>query len=151
MKIGRVKLKVREYRTDTESFNIETDGEFEEFKETRVITDTPDESDDILCKYCYTSESIVENPLVEMCKCAGSIKYVHYNCLKMWLKSQKQEKSEGSTHSIHWKRFECEMCKTAYPCKLLCHLICHRQLRLLVQRRVAASELSFGRLPETKR
>jgi hypothetical protein len=33
IKVGRVKFKVREFRTPTESFNIETDGEHEEFKE----------------------------------------------------------------------------------------------------------------------
>lgn len=33
IKVGRVKFKVREYRTPQESFNIETDGEYGLFKE----------------------------------------------------------------------------------------------------------------------
>ena len=82
MKIGRVKLKVREFRTETTEFNIETDGEIEEFKESATIAEHPSADDDIACRYCYTPDSTVDNPLVGLCKCSGHIKYVHYLCLK---------------------------------------------------------------------
>jgi E3 ubiquitin-protein ligase DOA10 len=59
------------------------------------------------------------NPLLNSCECDGSVRYVHYECLKHWL-NQKMEKIEKETEkckviSYHWKSFECELCKHAYP------------------------------------
>ena len=39
-----------------------------------------------ICRICYTEEdSDSKNPLVQPCKCSGSMKYIHLNCLKQWL------------------------------------------------------------------
>lgn len=50
------------------------------------------------------------------CKCDGSIKYIHFNCLKLWLESKISKKNDTDCHStLNWKNFECELCKMAYP------------------------------------
>jgi hypothetical protein len=57
--------------------------------------------------------------LLNSCQCDGSVRYVHYNCLKHWL-SQKMERKEVERDnckvvSFTWRLFECELCKHAYP------------------------------------
>ena len=38
------------------------------------------------CKICYTSSEEAGNPLMSPCLCAGSLKYVHHDCLVRWIK-----------------------------------------------------------------
>jgi len=40
---------------------------------------------------------VKEDPLISCCKCAGSVGYIHYNCLKKWLDNKKQVK-EGDNY-----------------------------------------------------
>jgi hypothetical protein len=84
-------------------------------------TNTPHENqlDEVTCKYCLSGGSDTENPLVELCKCTGGIKYSHYICLKMWMQTKltKKENEKGTVTSYNIKAFNCEICKTPYPCK----------------------------------
>jgi hypothetical protein len=48
-----------------------------------------------MCRFCFDSTSSKSNPLLAVCKCSGSVKNVHFNCLKSWVKS-KMEKVETS-------------------------------------------------------
>jgi hypothetical protein len=62
----------------------------QEFEEEVVEIDCgvvdPSSSDDIQCKICWDNTSTTENPLLNSCKCSGSVRYIHYECLKYWLK-----------------------------------------------------------------
>jgi hypothetical protein len=49
------------------------------------------------------------------CKCSGSVGFIHFKCLKNWLMLKVQPKQTGNIHSLYWKSFECEVCKSAYP------------------------------------
>ncbi|GAM82739.1 hypothetical protein ANO11243_007250 [Dothideomycetidae sp. 11243] len=51
------------------------------------------------CRICR-SEGTVEEPLFHPCKCSGSIKHVHQDCLMEWLS--------------HTNKKHCELCKTAF-------------------------------------
>jgi len=33
---------------------------------------------DVLCRFCWASESTVENPLFSGCQCKGTTKFIHY-------------------------------------------------------------------------
>lgn len=61
----------------------------------------------------------MNNPLIIACKCKGSVGLIHFQCLKSWVLTQKQEKpisqSTQNVRSFYWKRFECEICKHMYP------------------------------------
>ena len=85
LKIGRVKFKVREFKTDTESFDITKDGDKEEFEETKYVVEPPKEEMNEICRFCWTQEYSDDNPKIKACNCQGSVKYVHYACLKAWL------------------------------------------------------------------
>ncbi len=36
------------------------------------------------CKVCLAEDSTKENPLIYPCKCSGTMKFIHLNCLKEW-------------------------------------------------------------------
>ena len=41
---------------------------------------------DVQCKVCWDNTSTATNPLLNSCKCDGSVRFIHYECLKYWLK-----------------------------------------------------------------
>jgi hypothetical protein len=56
-----------------------------------------------ICRICMDFDS-KDNPLITPCKCSGSVKYIHEECLKTWLVSQDVDIDKG----------ECELCKTPF-------------------------------------
>ena len=74
------------------------------------------------CRICYGTEFSLENPLICPCICKGSMKYIHYQCLKNWLNSKIEtdlsinseiEEEVGITYCS--KDLACELCKTKFP------------------------------------
>ena len=63
-----------------------------------------DEAD--TCRICR-GEGTPEEPLFYPCKCSGSIKYVHQECLMEWLS--------------HTQKKHCELCKTSFRFTKLYH------------------------------
>ena len=62
------------------------------------VADTPtSEQEEICCRVCH-GEAEVTRPLFHPCRCDGSIKFVHQDCLQTWLKVSKQS------------RPKCELC-----------------------------------------
>ncbi|MEW5316625.1 MAG: hypothetical protein WDW38_007985 [Sanguina aurantia] len=61
------------------------------------VMDSDDEGD--ICRICRLGNE-QEDPLFYPCRCSGSIKYVHKDCLSSWLQ--------------HSKRTHCEVCKHQY-------------------------------------
>lgn len=43
------------------------------------------------CRYCMEGESSESDPLISICKCSGSVKYLHLSCLREWLMSNCQK------------------------------------------------------------
>lgn len=79
LKLGRMKFKVKEFRTETEYFEgehveISPHKGFEELHEVQATDST-----DIMCRFCWVGEQTEENPIIGSCRCAGSIKYIHFN------------------------------------------------------------------------
>ena len=75
-----------------------------------------------ICRICYGEESNDENPLISPCKCNGSMKYIHYKCLKKWQKSKiedelSMESQDNTINSITYKRkdISCELCHQQLP------------------------------------
>ena len=67
------------------------------------------------CRFCWDSETSEINPLLSSCKCRGGVQFIHYFCLKEWLKTKRQTKESPNLKTYYWKNFECEICKTPYP------------------------------------
>ena len=84
--------------------------------EVRGSKDIDDASQDqIQCRICWGNEDDDHNPLIIACKCRGSVGLIHFQCLKNWVLTQKQEKPPSAQNqnvrSFYWKKFECEICK----------------------------------------
>ena len=42
-----------------------------------------------ICRICYLEEFDKDNnPLIKPCKCSGSMKYIHFECLLHWIKTK---------------------------------------------------------------
>lgn len=68
-----------------------------------------------LCRICLSEDFEPSNPLFSPCKCSGTMKYIHLNCLQEWLNSRKVIKDNPFSKTYYWKNLECELCKTTYP------------------------------------
>ncbi len=134
IKLGRLKFKVKDFRTDSmpayedgspikgrksldlANFGVHDDEISEEAVEIDCgIVDAS--QPDIACRFCWSNEHDDTNPLLNSCKCAGSVRLIHYDCLKNWLKVKMNKKEDETLISYIWKQFECEICKKPYPCK----------------------------------
>ena len=74
-----------------------------------------------ICRICYLEEfDKINNPLIKPCKCSGSMKYIHYECILHWLKTKIMDKSSRFFSNDYLSVFgleliECELCKTRLP------------------------------------
>lgn len=114
IKLGRMKFRIKEFRTSKEYFNAGEDleSEFCEVKQVEQLESK--ESEDKMCRVCWMDGMEEDNPLVSPCSCTGSVKYIHFNCLQKWLLS-KMTCKEGQNHqTLSWKQFECDLCKDPF-------------------------------------
>lgn len=106
LKLGRVIIKVKKIG----------EGEMISKKISSNNLSCSDISDkENACKICCCEDSDAENPLISPCKCIGSMKYIHLQCLKKWLKNKISCRSSGPVTSYFWSDFMCELCKTPLP------------------------------------
>ncbi|KAM9483702.1 E3 ubiquitin-protein ligase MARCHF7 isoform 1-T1 [Clarias gariepinus] len=70
-----------------------------------LLQEDSDEDEGDLCRICQMGETSSSNPLIEPCRCTGSLQYVHQDCIKKWLRSKI---SSGSTLEAITT---CELCK----------------------------------------
>lgn len=66
---------------------------------TTNIQESKEEED--CCRICHC-EAEVNKPLFHPCKCSGSVKFIHQECLQTWLKVSKQSNPK------------CELCGTHF-------------------------------------
>jgi hypothetical protein len=120
LRIGKIQLKVKDYRIEASS--ILTDKEA--FPNENNIVDLQEKEDkpatvEDVCKICFGVEETSDNPLLSICRCTGTMKFVHYFCLKTWLHSNVIERITSQVISCYWKTFNCEICTANYPCNHL--------------------------------
>jgi E3 ubiquitin-protein ligase DOA10 len=73
------------------------------------------QDEEILCRVCWSFETDGVNPLLRVCKCSGTVAFIHLNCLREWMTCKKQERITPTYASYYWRAFECELCKSALP------------------------------------
>lgn len=71
----------------------------------RLLMEDSDEEEGDLCRICQMGEESSSNPLIQPCRCTGSLQFVHQDCIKRWLRSKISSGTnlEGIT--------TCELCK----------------------------------------
>jgi len=73
-----------------------------------------------ICRICLSEEDPLgyyDDPLVQPCKCSGSMKYIHINCLKQWLNTKSCLKIENNRNFSFFliKPVICELCQAKFP------------------------------------
>ncbi len=71
-----------------------------------------------LCRICYGEEDLENNnPLIQPCQCSGTMKFIHYQCLKKWINTQSFIKIDNNDFCSIFiiKNIECELCKSKFP------------------------------------
>lgn len=72
-----------------------------------------------LCRFCLSEEDCQENPFIAPCKCRGTMKHIHIECLKNWLKSKINTKVTSHMITYSFKQLMCELCLTPVPMRFL--------------------------------
>ncbi len=68
------------------------------------------------CKICLQDDiADLNNPMITPCQCSGSMRYIHLNCLRQWIKQRITVTTDANVTAITWKTLTCELCKTPYP------------------------------------
>lgn len=67
------------------------------------------------CRICLLEEETNDNPLINICGCIGSVRFIHLDCLRQWLRSKVTIKKNDYTTSYFYKAFQCELCKFIIP------------------------------------
>ncbi|CAD8086276.1 unnamed protein product [Paramecium primaurelia] len=97
IKLGRVMLTML-----YDSFAYEFDDKAipDEMEERNKLNDSYFIESQVQYRFCLCKLATLENHIISPCKCAGSIKFVHLNCLQFWLNSQSKKKR------IKWSSFK---------------------------------------------
>ena len=81
--------------------------------------DTPKEeksnNDKPTCRICLGDEHDDVNPLINPCKCSGTMKYIHLECLRQLIESKIQKTIGDPVTVITFKTLECDICKSLIP------------------------------------
>jgi hypothetical protein len=82
-----------------------------------------------MCRICLESDFTEENPFVTPCKCTGSLRHIHLDCLRSWTNSKKLSYEEPGLKSLFWSDLICEICKS----KLLLQMWVNNKLLELLE------------------
>jgi hypothetical protein len=67
------------------------------------------------CRICLMEDNDTTNPLINPCSCIGSVRFIHVECIRKWLKSKITTKMFNFLIVHSFKNLECELCKKTFP------------------------------------
>lgn len=105
-------MNLNEGNTMSQILNV-TATETKPKKKEGISDKSSERSGQRVCRICL-EEEYPENELICPCKCAGTMKYIHVDCLKEWLDSKKLTYNGEKVKSFFWKALECELCKAPF-------------------------------------
>ena len=100
------------------------ENEKEKSKEKLINEKSEKQIKNKICKICFCKETNPnKNPLICPCICKGSMKYIHYLCLKNWLNLKVESdigrqvniEKEKPTITYNKNEIRCELCKSKFP------------------------------------
>jgi len=119
IKLGRVKLAVIEIKIKDQLLVLDKSNKSSVFEAVYNINSSKEyeKKIDLNCKICLSNENDENNPMINLCKCSGSLLFVHFFCLNKWMASKMtiKENEKKTVQSYNMKSFNCEICKTPYP------------------------------------
>ena len=122
IKLGRVQLKVQKISLRSEeNLSNSIPNFFEGFERDEIDFVKPEsenheeKTENSPCRICLNDNFTELDPLICPCKCSGSMKFIHLNCLKEWLKSKVSSRVSEKGMSIYLKDLSCEICNSSLP------------------------------------
>lgn len=100
----------------SQNVNMGPDEENKEEEEVVGKIEELDRSVAKTCKICFGETDELDDPFISVCKCKGSLKFIHFLCLQKWVQNKVTIKNTTYLHSYVWKNFDCEICKEDLPC-----------------------------------
>lgn len=97
IKLGRLQFRVKAIKREGDHLD-------------EAFTEAAEEKG-LMCRICLCENSEKANPLISICKCSGTMKYIHIGCLQKWMNSRVTE----NTFARHLKSIDCELCKKKLP------------------------------------
>lgn len=64
------------------------------------------------------SSTTPSNPLISICKCTGSCRYSHFECLKHWMEMKMVLTTRD--YCVSADKIDCEICKAEIPMSVNC-------------------------------
>ncbi len=124
IKLGRIEYRVVEIRTERGTERDQNRSPEEPELEFDVDNQKIPPETEMMCRYCLYEQkdnnvATVDQALLFCCNCSGSAGGVHFMCLKNWIKNKIVSKTNNNTVTYQWKKFECEVCKTPLPRKVI--------------------------------
>ena len=114
LKLGRIRVKVRKIAVNQNDFGNEDLVKCFDSLVSQIDIEE-DLEEEAACRICFSGEISNGNPLISPCECIGSIKYIHVECIRHWLRSKLQTKTTATTVSYYWNDMVCELCRTSLP------------------------------------
>ena len=128
-------LKIGKYLLKVNVIKIGKDIQIE--KPFRLYNNNNEEnSNDKICKICLSNTN--ESSLISVCNCIGTMKYVHYDCILIWIEKKcKINYNIINPHvtKISLKKFFCEICNKPFPIGIIdnsnnCNLLINSLLNI---------------------
>jgi len=90
IKLGRVKLAVIEIKIKDQLLVLDKSNKSSVFEAVYNINTSKEyeKKIDLNCKICLSNENDANNPMINLCKCSGSLLFVHFFCLNKWMASK---------------------------------------------------------------
>jgi hypothetical protein len=129
-RLGKVKLHFKEFSGDDQSRYAESCvtcrellcGSLSSPASNEVYIETQDVDFTLMpetCRICLNEDiDDEENPLISPCKCTGTLKHIHLNCLKLALESRCQVTDKPGVQKYTWRSLTCELCQSNFPVKM---------------------------------
>lgn len=117
IKIGKVLLNIKDVGVN----NCEGGSKavWKYFKDSEeIVLQHEDNGEDNVCRICLSGKNTEVNPLISPCKCSGTMKKVHLNCLKEWISNKVFSRISKKTARFMRKDLNCELCHHQLPIKL---------------------------------
>lgn len=127
LKLGRVRLRVQKIVLSPSNTSQHPFPEFFRDHHREDINDLPESEKDEKeneeneenrnspCRICLNEVSTPADPLITPCRCAGTMRFIHLNCLKEWLKTKVASRLSEKGMSYYLKDLTCELCKCNLP------------------------------------
>ena len=54
------------------------------------------------CRICWGENNTRANPLLRVCLCRGGVEFIHYECIRSWLKTKERRVTRLHSTVIYW-------------------------------------------------